>query len=198
MPLKPLVVRLLHWVVALLVLAAVPSGYRLADTGWSGIGIINRSIVYEVHAAAGILIIVFILVWSAVRIRSAWRNASANFRLATIWIWSVALSHVLLAGLTGTITLLGWIGSFGRMSGGSFFGFSILEAMPRLAAQDVVYLYALHKTLVPYLLALLGLHVFAVLVHVFVLKDGLLRSILFRNSNGPSPAPLASVCDDGC
>lgn len=197
MPLKPLIVRLLHWVVALLVLAAVPSGYRLADTGWPGIGIVNRNTMYEVHAAAGILIIVLILLWSAVRIRSMWQVGSKTSGPATTWIWSVALSHVLLAGLTGTIALLGWIGSFGRMSGGSRFGLSILEAMPRLAAQDVVYLYALHKTLVPYLLALLGLHVFAVLVHVFVLKDGILQSILFRNSNGPSPAPLASVRDGG-
>lgn len=198
MPLKPFVVRLLHWVVALLVLAAVPSGYRLADTGWSGIGIVNRNTIYEGHAVAGILIIVLILLWSAVRIRSMWQVASKTSGLATIWVWSVTLSHALLAGLTGTIALLGWIGSFGRVSGGSFFGFSMLEAMPRLAAQDVVYLYGLHKTLVPYLLALLGLHVFAVLAHVFVLKDGILQSMVFRNSSGPSPAPLARARDDGC
>lgn len=171
---KPLAIRILHWLIVLLFLLAVPSGYRLADTGWPGIGWINRDGIRIIHQTAGIFTACFMVYWglhSLVKKHAIYDGA---------WQKLIGFSHILLATLAATIALTGWMGSSAGNYGQALFGvLPIPNIIPVLSATEAVWLYAFHKSLVPYFLIFLGLHIAAVLYHTLILKDGILRQMWF-------------------
>lgn len=188
---KPIAVRVLHWVVASLFVVAVPTGYRLADTGWSGIGLLDRHTIYDLHQKGGALIAILLLAWGLLRGLAALRRREAAVRTgggSAWWHRTVIASHAALASLAMVVAGLGWIGSVPAAGGRAGFDIvSIPSLFISISPGDVVALYALHKTLVPYFLMLLALHVTAVAFHALVLRDQILGSMLFgigKGSNG--------------
>jgi cytochrome b561 len=72
------------------------------------------------------------------------------------------------------------MGSSAGNYGQALFGvIPIPNLIPVLSATEAVWLYAFHKSLIPYFLTFLGLHVLAVLYHSLILKDGILRRMWF-------------------
>lgn len=189
---KPFAVRVLHWAVTGLFVVAVPTGYRLADTGWSGTGLLDRHTIYDLHQKGGALIAILLLVWGLLRGLGLLRRGKGGVRTGAESVWwnrTVIASHAALAGLAMAVAGLGWIGSV--WAAGNRAGFDIIS-IPSLfisiSPGDVVTLYALHKALVPYFLTLLALHVTAVAFHALVLRDQILGSMLFhmeKGRNGP-------------
>lgn len=175
---KPLSVRILHWLIVFLFLLSVPSGYRLADTGWSGIGWINRDGIHIIHQTAGIFTACFMFYWGLIRL------VKKHDVYGGIWQKLIVLSHILFAILATTIAITGWMGSSAGNYGQALFGvIPIPNLIPVLSAREVVWLYAFHKSVVPYFLIFLGLHVVAVLYHILILKDGILREMWFFKPN---------------
>jgi cytochrome b561 len=172
---KPLTIRILHWLVVLLFLFAIPSGYRLADTGWPGIGWINRDGIRIIHQTAGILSACFMVYWGLLRLL---KNSGSY---GGLWEKLITISHILFAILAATIALTGWMGSSAGNYGQALFGvLPVPNIIPTLSAKEAVWLYTLHKSLIPYFITFLGLHVAAVLFHTLILKDGILRAMWFR------------------
>jgi cytochrome b561 len=97
------------------------------------------------------------------------------------WGKLIAFSHILFAVLAVTIALTGWMGSSAGNYGQALFGVLLVpNIIPTFSAKEAVWLYTLHKSLIPYFLTFLGLHVLAVLYHILILKDGILRAVWFR------------------
>jgi cytochrome b561 len=48
-----------------------------------------------------------------------------------------------------------------------------------MSAKEAAWLYALHKAMIPYFLALAGLHLAGVLFHLVILRDGTLKAMWF-------------------
>ncbi|MEM7068902.1 MAG: cytochrome b/b6 domain-containing protein [Pseudomonadota bacterium] len=171
-------IRLLHWGVAVLITVALISGYRVSDAGWSGVGLIDRPELFELHVSAGLLICVFSIVWSGLRCFKFRENS----RQKNWFEVSVAISHIALLGLGAAIGFLGWAGH--SAGNGNLVLFDLVpvpQITPELGAESSVLFFDLHRMLVPWFLALLAVHVAAVLYHALVKRDDVLRSMLFAN-----------------
>ena len=176
---KPLTIRLLHWFVALLFLLAIPTGYRLADTGWSGVGLINRSTIHASHQTSGILIACLMVIWAIYRIWKSFQTSKST----SIYQKLVAVSHILLAVLGALIAFTGWMGSSAGNYGQELFGvIPIPNIIPVFSAKEAVSLYAFHKSLISYFLFFLSLHIIAVLFYTIILKDQIIKTIWFSKS----------------
>ncbi len=173
---KTLKIKIMHWLITAMFLVAVLSGYRQADTGWSGIGIFNRSIINAAHETTGILIAIIFVYWAFSR---------AYYRLNTnnigFWNLSIGLFHMLFGSVGFSIALLGWMGSSAGNYGQMLFGFIPMPNItPYLGAETSVFFTSLHKMLVPFFIALLVIHVASVIFHVVVLRDDTLKAMWFR------------------
>jgi cytochrome b561 len=93
---------------------------------------------------------------------------------------AIAASHLCLAELGLSVALIGWAGSSAGNYGQEPFGIiSVPNLIPKMSAKEAVWLYALHKAMIPYFLALAGLHLAGVLFHLVILRDGTLKAMWF-------------------
>ncbi len=159
--------RLFHWGMALLILATIPVGLLMVQSGISR-GLQNALFLY--HKNVGVLLLILVvarLVWR-------WRNPAPDLP-GTLpgWQAKVArLTHWLLYALLIALPLAGYV----RVRAGGF----PIEALDALGLPTLVprsdALAAIAKTVHYYsgmaIIALLALHIGAALYHRFARRDG--------------------------
>lgn len=162
----------LHWLMALLILSALPLGLYMADLPLSP----HKLQLYAWHKWIGITVLALWLarvVWRVTHAAPAMPAGMPRWQhLAAEW------THRALYLLMFLIPLTGWLMS-------SALGFSVvwlgIWKLPDLVAPDHALgetLKHVHAWLNDGLMAMLALHLAAVLQHQFILKDHLLRRML--------------------
>lgn len=173
---------LLHWVVAVLILATLPLGVYMSDLALSP----WKLKLYSWHKWIGVSVFLLAV------LRLAWRLTHPAPPLPTTMpAWerhAAGIVHVLLYLLMFAVPLSGWLMS--SASGFQTVYFGVLP-IPDLLARDKALaevLKGVHATLNVFLGLLLVGHVGAALKHRFVTRDDILSRMLFgrtrRHANG--------------
>lgn len=164
-------VRVLHWLTAALVFAALIVGFALANA------LADRTVLLAVHKVVGALILVITIVRIANRVR---HRAPAMPPTVGRWERRIILgSEVAFYALLLAQPLLGW-----TMLSAAGIPVTVGPiALPPIAPVDAG-LYALlrngHSVLAYALVALIAAHVSAVLLHAVTLRDGMLARMTAR------------------
>ncbi|MDH0303225.1 MULTISPECIES: cytochrome b [unclassified Pseudomonas] len=158
--------RLLHWLMAVLILAMLFIGVAM-------VGDLSprHPLLVELHKATGLALLVLVLVRIALRLSLPHPPLPAG--LPRLQRLAAGASHLLLYGLMLAMPLLGWA----MLSAG---GYPRPLQLPAIAPHDLP-LYALlrqaHGWLGYLLFATVLLHLGAALMHALVRRDGVLRSM---------------------
>lgn len=158
-------VRALHWIGALLVIAAWCVGISL-DSFPRGP---ERTAVMGVHSTLGLV------VFSLAVLRILWRLATpAPVLQGPVWLAAVARAgHTALYVLTLALPVAGLLARWAKSGSASLIGgFSIPAPF---ALPDTKLFAEIHVTIADALAALVAVHVLAALFHHFVLRDATLR-----------------------
>ena len=174
--------RLFHWGMALLILATIPAGLLMVQSG------IDRSLqnaLFLYHKNVGVLLLVLVvarLIWRGLNPAPALPDALPDWqaRLAR-------LTHGLLYALLFVVPVAGYV----RVRAGGF----PIESLDAIGVPSLVprsdALAAIAKSVHYYagmaIIAVLALHIGAALYHRFVLRDGVFRAdvaALWRRQGG--------------
>jgi len=164
-----LAARLLHWLMALLLLAMLFIGVGMLSTlsGW-------HSTLLAIHKPLGLTLLALLVLRVLVRLRNAPPPLPAD--LPQWQRFGAGASHVLLYGLMLVLPLVGW-----TMQGAA--GYPLVLggwALPTLVAPDPQLYAALrlaHGYLAYLLFAMIVLHMAAGLFHGLIRRDGVLGSM---------------------
>ncbi|MBE1507650.1 cytochrome b [Rhizobium viscosum] len=157
----PLAIRVLHWIMAAIVLAMIALGWAMTSAGESG-----PEALYPLHKSFGLLILILVSLRLVFRI---WARVPA---LPTgLRKWEVAAAkaaHITLYVLMIVVPLMGYAmsSSFTQSDGVVFFGITVPELLPKDDTQFRLF-QLLHRLLAYTLLFVVALHVLAVLKHRF-------------------------------
>lgn len=158
--------RLLHWLMALLIVAMLFIGVSMVSD-------LSRThpLLVELHKVTGLALLVLVVLRIAVRLSVAHPPLPAD--LPRVQRWAAGASHRLLYGLMLGMPLLGWA----MLSAG---GYPRPLDLPPLLPHDLQ-LYALlrlaHGWAGYALFAVIMLHLGAALRHAWVRRDGVLHSM---------------------
>lgn len=163
------VAKSLHWLVALLIIAAWIVGYYAIDLPNTDT---SKGTLFSLHKSVGMLILML------VTIRLSWRLYDGSPKFVDMNRYMVVAAktvHYLLYVFMFVQPLSGWAMSSSAGYNPTFFG---LFTFPGLVAKNPAETYkyvAIHNGAAWILLALFALHVGAALFHHFILKDNTLR-----------------------
>lgn len=171
--------RLLHWLMAVLLLSML----------FIGVGMVSSLAEWQprlvaVHKPLGLALLCLVVVRSLVRLTHPAPALPGD--LPRVQRLAAHLSHLLLYGLMFALPLVGW-----AMQGAAGYPLVLAgHAVPTLVAQDAD-LYALlraaHGYLAYLLFATVLLHLAAALYHGLIRRDGVLSSMLGRRSSVDRP-----------
>jgi cytochrome b561 len=173
---KPLTIRIIHWVIAILISTALITGYAAFDFTWTANGFFSRDLLFIIHRSSGLIVAILFLLWLALRFPKLWKS-----RPNSLWSWLVATSHIAIGCLGFIIPLLAWIGR--GVGGRTEEMFSLLPVYNLVSKSESALPYIIldwHKSLIPLLLILITIHIVATLVHYFYIGDNLFHSMLFN------------------
>jgi cytochrome b561 len=162
--------KVFHWLIVALLLVQYLIGWLMPDIhrGPPGVPMIF-------HISFGILILMLIV------LRFAWRLAHPVAPESSLPPWQRLSSeavHWLLYGLVLATTITGWVFASFRGWGVSFF---FMTPIPMLASENAAAgkaIDGLHQAMGWALLAMIGIHVAAALVHLFVYRDRIMQRML--------------------
>jgi cytochrome b561 len=162
--------KVFHWLIVALLLVQYLIGWLMPDIhrGPPGVPMIF-------HISFGILILMLIA------LRFAWRLAHPVAPESSLPPWQRLSSeavHWLLYALVLATTITGWVFASFRGWGVSFF---FMTPIPMLASENAAAgkaIDGLHQAMGWALLAVIGIHVAAALVHLFVYRDRIMQRML--------------------
>jgi cytochrome b561 len=162
--------KVFHWLIVALLLVQYLIGWLMPDIhrGPPGVPMIF-------HISFGILILMLIV------LRFAWRLAHPVAPESSLPPWQRLSSeavHWLLYALVLATTVTGWVFASFRGWGVSFF---FMTPIPMLASENAAAgkaIDGLHQAMGWALLAVIGIHVAAALVHIFVYRDRIMQRML--------------------
>jgi cytochrome b561 len=162
--------RLLHWLMALCILAMLFIGVGMVST------ITPRYLtLVQIHKPLGIAILVLVLIRLALRVRYGAPALPAN--MPEPMKLAARLSHVIFYGLMIAMPLLGW----GMLSAASYpvvlFGGVHLPSILPLNNTLHTVLWDAHHYLAFVFFALILLHLAAALLHLLVRRDGVFETM---------------------
>lgn len=171
--------RLLHWIIALMVLGTLAIGLLLGFLGFSGVkdtfGIDIANLLYKYHKTFGILILGLMVIRIIVKLA---KGAPDYAQPLTKFEHSASKAvHGLLYLCLFAMPVLGWLGTGANGFPVEFFNWklpAILEKDKELGGL----LMELHEIVGWTLAALIALHIGAALKHAIVKKDGILQRML--------------------
>lgn len=168
--------KVLHWLVVALLLIQFPIGWFMPDVHGGPPGTAMM-----LHISFGLTILAVIVV------RLIWRLTHPVAPESSLPAWqrlsSEAVHWLLYAGVLAA-TLSGWLFTSYRGWSVSYFN---LFPLPMLAAKNPVAIKQIdgwHQIAEWTLLVLIGLHVAAALVHLFVYRDGVMQRMLPEAGRG--------------
>jgi cytochrome b561 len=171
--------RLLHWVVAVCILAMLFIGVGMVSTVMP-----KYLLLVSIHKSLGITILVLVLIRLAVRLRYGAPALPAD--LPEPMKLAAHLSHYALYGLMLSMPLLGW----GMLSAGAYpvivFGSVYLPAILPQSDSLHSWLWDAHFYLAFAFFALVLMHLAAALFHAIVRRDGVFQTMApWHSSEGP-------------
>ncbi len=167
--------RILHWLIALMVLGLFSFGLWMVDVAPRS----ERLYYFAIHASVGITLLTLMLVrfiWWMGNVAPSPPEGTSAWQRTAAWI-----SHRLLYLLTFATAIIGRLmsGTFEHPLEPKVFG---LFLAPQLLSAGSPYhelLTEMHETLAFALIALVGIHAAAALYHHFVLRDSVLRRMVW-------------------
>lgn len=177
-----LVSQLLHWLVALLIVATIPLGLYMVELKQSALsaGEMDRfaraAQLFDIHKAIGVSIFALVVV------RLAWRLFSAVPALpagssAVVRVGST-ISHVALYALMFSMPITGYMLSSAEGFAVNVWGLFEIPVLPVLDSAHEDLLRLVHRTGAFIFAAFIGLHIAAALYHGLLLRDGVLARII--------------------
>ncbi|MFG0499093.1 cytochrome b [Pseudomonas sp. YQ_13] len=158
--------RLLHWLMAVLILAMLLIGVSMvADLS------LRHPVLISLHKATGLALLVLVVLRIAVRL--AVPHPPLPNDLPKLQRWAAGASHLLLYGLMLGMPLLGWA----MLSAGDYPRPLGLPAITPHNLQLYAVLRQAHGWAGYLLFATVLVHVGAALMHAWVRRDGVLRSM---------------------
>lgn len=166
-----LITLCIHWLTVILVLSLIATGLSFDVIGDSPV----RPLVFTVHRSAGVS------VWIVAWLRLAWRLTYARFPpfaedMNIVHRWVVTLSEYALYALLLLQPVTGMTGTL--LSGKPFglFFWTVPALLPRMADASVAVL-GLHQIGASWLIALVGGHATAALMHHYLAGDDTLKTM---------------------
>ncbi|MRG70822.1 cytochrome b [Alphaproteobacteria bacterium HT1-32] len=164
--------KLLHWVIAFCVIAAIPMGIAMLRVGSGPL----QNQLFDLHRSFGALIL------GLMALRIIWRlfhkPPPLDIELAPAQRFAAGATHILLYVLLLAIPLGGWIGTNMYPAQISVFGLFTLPALTgadREMSETVLWIHGWAGFAVG---GLILMHIGAALHHHFIRKDGLLNRML--------------------
>lgn len=158
--------RLLHWLMAVLILAMLFIGVSMvADLS------LRHPVLISLHKATGLALLVLVVLRIAVRLTVP--HPPLPNDLPKLQRWAAGASHLLLYGLMLAMPLLGWA----MLSAGDYPRPLGLPAIAPHNLQLYAVLRQAHGWAGYLLFATVLVHVGAALMHAWVRRDGVLRSM---------------------
>ena len=171
--------RILHWAIALMVIAAMAVGATLGYLGFNGVketfGIDVTNMLYKYHKTFGIIILGLMIVRIIVKVMKGKPDYSPPLTRFE-HVASNAVHGLLYVSLIA-MPVFGWLGTGANGFPVEFFD----RRLPPIVGKDKelgATLMGLHETFGWILGALIVIHIGAALQHAFVKKDGVLRRML--------------------
>jgi cytochrome b561 len=163
--------KVFHWLIVALLFAQYLIGWLMPGVHRN----MKPGAAMTFHVSIGLTILVLIV------LRLAWRLAHPVVPESSLPAWQQLSSeavHWLLYALVSATTITGWLfASFRGWSMSLFF----LAPMPMLAAEDAAIgktIDGLHQAMEWALLVVIGIHVAAALVHIFIYRDRIMQRML--------------------
>src|SRR6266568_5044233 len=162
--------KIFHWVIVALLVVQYPIGWLLPDLRGN-----MKPPIMTFHVSFGLLILILIVV------RFAWRLTHPVAPESSLPPWQRLSSeavHWLLYMLVLATSVTGWL--FASFRGWSM-SFFYLVPMPMLASDNAAAgktIDGLHQAMEWALLVVIGIHVAAALVHIFVYRDRIMQRML--------------------
>jgi cytochrome b561 len=182
--------RILHWLMAIMVLAMLLIGVTMVST------LRPRFLtLIAIHKPLGIAILVLALLRLGVRVKRGAPPLPAD--LPSLQAAAAKLSHIMLYALLIAMPLIGW----GMLSAGGY-PIPLIGSwhLPTILPQnDHVYalLRTAHTLLAYVFFAVILLHVAAALFHALIRRDGVFRAMTGRGNFGLAPATQRTDCPGG-
>lgn len=171
--------RILHWIIALMVIGAMIVGNILGFLGFSGVkdtfGIDVTNMLYKYHKTFGVIILGLMIIRIIVKVakgKPAYSPPLTSFEKAA----SNAVHGLLYLSLIA-MPVFGWLGTGANGFPVEFFNWTL----PPIVGKDKelgATLMGLHEIFGWVLAALIVVHIGAALQHAFVKKDGVLQRML--------------------
>ncbi len=169
MPMKyPLVLRTLHWSMALTILGMIWAGWTMVSLDDHAPA--KFAVFYPWHKSFGMLILLLLFIRLTTRLRTSTPPLPEG--LAPWEARAAKIGHIALYVLMLLVPLMGYSmsSSFTQSDGVFFFGVNLPELLPKNDARFAVF-QTLHRYLAYTLLTLVVLHVAGALKHRFLDKD---------------------------
>lgn len=166
------VAKILHWLIAAILVGQFSLGSLMPDIKRG----MQPGTAMHTHIAIGIVVLALVVV------RLAWRVTHPVPPEPELPRWQRNASsavHWLLYLLVLMTTLSGWFFASARGWSLTFFGFFPLPGLVAQGSRVGRALGEIHEGVVWVLLAVVGLHVLAALVHAFVYRDAVMQRMLF-------------------
>jgi len=171
--------RLLHWMIALMVIGALAVGLLLGFLGFAGVrdtfGIDVTNMLYKYHKTFGVIILGLMIVRIIVKVvkgKPAYATPLTSFEHAA----SNAVHGLLYLSLIA-MPVFGWLGTGANGFPVEFFNWQL----PAIVSKDKelgATLMGLHEIFGWILAALIVVHIAAALQHAIVKKDGVLQRMI--------------------
>jgi cytochrome b561 len=167
--------KLLHWVIAALVLVMIPVGIYMVNRGAATNFDAITNQLYTAHKSFGFLVLLLVI-WRVV-LRLTRGAPAPVVTLTTFEVFASETVHKLIYVLIVLVPLFGWAYVSAFPATGVFFGFNLPSILPvnkGLAETCGM----LHRVSAYALTALLAAHIGAALMHFLIKKDGVMKRML--------------------
>lgn len=169
--------KILHWLVAVLLLIQFPIGWFMPDVHGGPPGA-----AMSLHVSFGILIL------AVVAVRLIWRITHPVASESSLPAWqrfSSEAVHWLLYTLVLGTTLTGWLFASFRGWSLSFFSIAPLPMLASKSASALKLMEGWHQVAEWALLVVIGVHISAALLHILVYRDGVMLRMLIGGRRRP-------------
>jgi cytochrome b561 len=164
------VTKLLHWLIAVLVLMMLAVGFFMDDLPKE-----YKGVVYNLHKLTGLTVLFLMLVsivWSFFNVRPEHPHGMPRWQHYVSRIVQILLSICLIA-----MPLVGWIGS-SSANKAPHIGDLVLKLPISENKELIEQMFDIHETLAIVILILVSVHMLAALYHHYIVKDDVLRRML--------------------